>query len=140
MSAILPGAGQVYNKQYWKLSLIYGGMGALGYFIHDNNKVYKDYLQQWKYATDGDSNTNVRPELAHASPDALHNAFSSYRKFRDQCIIGFALLYAANIIDANVYAHLYYFNVDDISLHFTPTYNMTTLSFVPSFTLRYKIK
>jgi len=119
-SAILPGSGQIYNGQTWKAVLVYSGFSILGYYIYDNNKIYKDYLQQWIYLTDGDSLTRVRPELERASPDALHNAFSAFRKYRDQCIMGFALLYAANIIDANVYAHLYHFNVDDLSFHLTP--------------------
>jgi hypothetical protein len=136
-SAVLPGAGQVYNRQAWKIGLIYGGLGTLGYFIYDNNRIYKDYLQQWKYMTDTVTNTMVRPELAGVSSDALHNAFSSFRKYRDQCIIGAALVYAANIIDANVYAHLYHFNVDDLSLHFTPDFNIYS-GFNPGFTLRYR--
>lgn len=137
-SSIIPGAGQIYNQQAWKLVFVYGGLGAISYFIKDNNKVYKDYLQQWKYLTDNDPNTNVRPELSLASADALHNAFSSYRKYRDQCAIGFVLIYAANIIDANVYAHLYHFNVDDLSLHFKPDYNIYTRAFIPSASLIYK--
>lgn len=137
-SAILPGSGQVYNHQAWKVALFYGGLGALGYLIYDNNKIYKDYRQQWIYLTDLDANTNVRDELSGASPDALHNAFSSFRKYRDQSVIGFVLVYAANIIDANVYAHLYYFNVDDLTFHLTPNYNLYTKSMTPSLTLRYQ--
>ncbi len=138
LSAVLPGTGQIYNHQVWKLAIVYGGMGSLAYFIQDNNRIYKDYRQQWIYLTDADTNTNVRNDLYGVSSDALHNAFSSYRKYRDQCLIGFVLVYAANIIDANVYAHLYYFNVDDLSLHFTPNYNRNSQSMMPAFTLRYK--
>jgi hypothetical protein len=137
-SAVLPGAGQIYNHQAWKVILLYGGLGTLGYFIVDNNKVYKDYLQQWTYLTDSDVTTNVRPTLAGVSPDALHNAFSAYRKYRDQCVMGFVLLYAANIIDANVYAHLFNFNVDNLSVRFTPNYNIYSRSFAPSLNLKYK--
>ena len=137
-SAVLPGAGQVYNHQAWKLAIIYGGMGALGYFIYDNNKVYQDYLQQWKYITDGDSTTNVRSNLNGVSAEALHNAFASYRKYRDQCVIGLVLLYAANIIDANVYAHLFYFNVDNISLRLVPNYDLMSQSFSPTINIKFK--
>lgn len=138
LSTILPGAGQVYNHQVWKVPVIYGGLGALGYFVYDNNRVYNDYLTQWKYLTDSNSNTNVRPSLQGVSADALHNAFSSFRKYRDQCIIGVVLLYAANIIDANVYAHLYKFNVDDLSVHFTPNYNIYSQKIYPGLSMRYK--
>ena len=123
LSTILPGAGQVYNHQVWKVPVIYGGLGALGYFVYDNNRVYNDYL---------------RPSLQGVSADALHNAFSSFRKYRDQCIIGVVLLYAANIIDANVYAHLYKFNVDDLSVHFTPNYNIYSQKLYPGLSMRYK--
>ncbi len=138
LSAILPGSGQIYNHQVWKVPVVYGGLGALGFFVYDNNRVYNDYLTQWKYLTDADPNTNVRSELQGVSPDALHNAFSTFRKYRDQCIIGVVLLYAANIIDANVYAHLYKFNVDDLSVHFTPNYNIYSQKIYPGLSMRYK--
>jgi hypothetical protein len=136
-SAILPGAGQVYNHQAWKVPIVYGGMATLGYFIYDNNRYYKEFLSNWIRLTDKDSTTVVDAKYEGVSEGALHNGFSAFRKYRDQCAIGFVMVYIANILDANVYAHLYYFNVDDISVHFNPGYNMVTHSFVPAITLKH---
>jgi hypothetical protein len=130
-SAILPGAGQVYNHQAWKIGLVYAGLGTLGYFIYSNNLVYKDYLKNWIKLTDNDSTTVVDSKYFGFSAEALHNGFSTFRQYRDQCGVGFILVYAANIIDANVYAHLYNFNVDDISFRPGMIYNNASRSFIP---------
>ncbi len=136
-SAVIPGAGQVYNHQAWKIPIIYGGLGALGYFVYDNNRIYKEYLNNWIWLTDNDSGTNVNLKYFGYSAAALHNGFSAFRQYRDQCAIGFILVYAANIMDANVYAHLYNFNVDDISLRFSPVYDMGAKCFTPGLKFKY---
>lgn len=136
-SAVLPGLGQVYNHQAWKVGVIYAGMGTLGYFVYDNNRVYKDFLNNWLAVTDPASGKQLDPRFSGYSANALHNGFSAFRKYRDQCAIGCVILYAANIIDANVFAHLYKFNVDDISFLFTPVVPMYSRSLQPGFTLKY---
>jgi hypothetical protein len=136
-SAVLPGAGQVYNHQAWKIGLFYAGLGTLGYFVYSNNVVYKDYLHNWINLTDSDQATVVDAKYYGYSAEALHNGFSTFRQYRDQCAIGFILVYAANIIDANVFAHLYNFNVEDISFRPQPVYDIATRSYMPGIRIKY---
>lgn len=118
MSAILPGLGQIYNKKAWKVPILYGGFAAAGYFLNDNLKNIKKYKTLYIAETDGDPTTiNYSKRTA---PDLL-NIIDKYKQWRDLSYIAFAAIYALNIIDANVDAHLFYFDVsEDISLNIMP--------------------
>jgi len=122
MSAILPGAGQAYNKKYWKIPVIYVGFATLGYFVASNNKDYKIYKDAYKYRLDGDVTTTDDFVGIYSDQD-LVTLKNYYRRNRDLSVIGMCLLYTLNILDASVDAHLFYFNVnDDLSLNITPSY------------------
>lgn len=116
LSAILPGAGQVYNEKAWKVPIIYGGFLTDIYFINFNNKrykIFKDALLQF----DNDEQ-NAFPNL---NRDALSRNVNYWRKNRDLCYLLLVGIYALNIVDANVDAHLSGFNVsDDLSLNVEP--------------------
>jgi len=106
----LPGAGQIYNKKYWKVPILYAGFGALGYAIAWNHGEYKRFGDYYKLAVDDDPNTI--PAFA-GTPDQLREKREYYKKYRDLSIIGAVALYALQALDANVDAHLSTFDVDD---------------------------
>ena len=120
MSAILPGAGQVYNKKWWKVPIIYGGFAGLGYAIIFNQGEYDLYRNA--YLKRLDDNSSTVDEFDGVYSDAnLIELQDYYRKNRDLSIIGGVLLYVMNIIDANVDAHLFNFDVsEDLSLNIAP--------------------
>ncbi|MDO8998212.1 MAG: DUF5683 domain-containing protein [Bacteroidota bacterium] len=119
MSAILPGLGQAYNKKYWKIPIIYAGLGGFGYMFLTNNKQYNIYRSNVIAYNDNDSTTV--PALPEYSSDQSQVLKLQYRKYRDFSVIGFTIIYLINIIDANVDAHLKTFDVsDDLSLHVDP--------------------
>ena len=119
MSAILPGLGQAYNKKYWKIPIIYAGLGGFGYMFLTNNKQYNLYRANVIAYNDDDPLTV--PSLPEYSSDQSQVLKLYYRKNRDFAVIGFSLIYLINIIDANVDAHLRTFDVsDDLSIHLDP--------------------
>jgi len=121
MSACLPGLGQIYNHKYWKAPVIYAALGGLGYWGVTNQKKYRYYSDNLRYANDDDLNTT---NATLYNNDQLIAQKRYYRKFRDMSIMLGALVYAINIIDANVDAHLRTFDVsDDLSLQLKPYSN-----------------
>ena len=121
LSAILPGAGQVYNHKIWKVPIIYAAFGGMAYLIKFNNDNYKKFNGALITRLDGDSTTidNYVNRYTDANLLTLSNY---YHRNRDLSIIVTSLIYVLNIIDAHVDAHLYTFDVDDnLSLQVTPT-------------------
>lgn len=105
-SLILPGAGQFYNKSYWKIPLVWAGIGTCVYFAIDNNNQYLYYQQAY---IDNPQNAGLRVFR------------DSYRRNRDFSIILGALAYTLTAIEAYTDAHLKHFDVsDDLSLHLYP--------------------
>lgn len=118
MSAILPGSGQVYNKKYWKVPIIYAGLGGFGYLFVKNNQEYNYYRNNLRAEADLDPLTINQTRYTTSQ---LQVQKVSYRKKRDIAIMGIAILYILNIVDANVDAHLKTFDVsDDLSLQIDP--------------------
>ncbi len=120
LSAMVPGLGQVYNKQAWKVPVIYAGAGALIYSIAWNNNNYQKYLSAYKL--DSDTSLSTNSEFAGLySVDNLIVLKDFYRRNRDLSAIGLVLVYAANIIDSYVYGQFFNFDVsDDLSMHLQP--------------------
>jgi len=115
-SAILPGLGQAYNGTYWKIPIFYGGFIACGYFVYFNNTQYLRYRTLYTLASVPDSQ-----ESGRYSVETLKYFKDSYRRYRDYSILAGALVYALNIIDANVFAHFQDFDIsDDLSATFGP--------------------
>jgi len=107
-STFLPGAGQVYNRKYWKVPLIYGAFAGLGYFYQINNKEYVIYKTALLARYDDDPTTVDL--LQTYSSENLVLLKKQYKKRRDFCMIGIVATYVLNIIDANVDGHLRGFN------------------------------
>ena len=153
--ALIPSAGQIYNKRYWKLPLVYGMVGGLGYWV---------YFQQVRYVEYRDAYYIVRAVPATATPglpsaylnstdypnasretslNNIYNNLTGYRSYRDLAILISALGYSLQILDAVVDAHLHDFDVsDDLSLNWQPTLLPVPGQMLPapglSFTLRVK--
>jgi hypothetical protein len=125
-SAILPGLGQIYNKKYWKLPIVYGGFGTFIYFIDRNTRYYQDLKQKII-----DPEYDMKYFEGNYSTDQLRRGMDLYKRWRDLSIIGTAGFYVLQIIDATVDAYLFDWDVgEDISLRIKPDATPVT-RFVP---------
>ena len=128
LSACLPGLGQVYNGKWWKVPIVYAGLGGLGYMAWDNYTDYKTFLTAYKIKT-GDLEEGVVPSEAalqlseYYQAGQLQSYKDSYRRnFELFCILT-AAWYGLNIIDATVDGHLYTYDIsDDLSLTVDPVF------------------
>ncbi len=119
-SAILPGAGQIYNRKYWKAPIAWGGIGLSIYFIQKNSKEYERYRDGYVALIDDDPSTES--EFEGSNPQSVRDAADTYRKWRDQSYLALALVYILNVVDASVDAHFVRFDVsEDLSLNMAPT-------------------
>lgn len=134
LAAIFPGLGQIYNRKYWKLPIIYGGFVGLAYAISWNNRMYVDYKQAYLDLVDNNPNTNsyldVLPKGSIANPNqidkawlqqALQTQVNVFRRYRDLSIISAVGLYALSLLDAYVDAQMAHFEISpNLSLRVTP--------------------
>lgn len=121
MSVALPGLGQIYNDKWWKTIVVYAGFATTGYFIVENNRELKYWTNIIDVRLDGDPNTIDEYDGIY-STNQLFSAQNYYRRYRDLSIIIAVGIYGLQILDANVDAHLYDFDVsDDLSFHWEPT-------------------
>lgn len=126
-SAVLPGLGQIYNRSYWKVPIVYGAIGTGMYFYINNNNQYNRYRDAYKSRLAGFqndefydiNNSGIIPGSPDVSDEALRNAQEFYQRNRDLSLLITVGLYVLNIIDANVDAHLKQYNVSD-DLTFRP--------------------
>lgn len=141
-SAILPGLGQVYNKRYWKVPLVYGAIGTGIYVYTFNNDQYVRYRKAFKSRQAGftddefyDLNgSGIVPGSPDFSDAALERAQQRYQRDRDLALLVTIALYALNIVDANVDSHLKQFNVDqDLSLKLKPFIDLDPITANPNF-------
>ncbi len=122
-SACVPGLGQVYNKKYWKVPVIYATIGTTIYFFDANNKKYLEYKRAYIAKTDKDSTTiDLFPYLTES---VLQEDEKYFRHYRDLSMILTGLFYTLNIVDAYVDAQLTTFDVsDNLSMRITPALNL----------------
>lgn len=133
LALVIPGGGQIYNRKYWKLPIIYGGMMGCIYALTWNNMMYRDYSQAYLDIMDSDPTTQSYNKFLHlgatitaANEERYKTLFKSrkdkYRRWRDMsmfCLIG---VYALSVIDAYVDAELSEFDISkDLSLKVAPT-------------------
>ena len=130
-SAILPGLGQIYNKKYWKLPLVYGALGASGAVFVYNITNYKDtrFAYRVKYnmrvnGTDSLLFNSIKTNLQPLPEESLRYYRDQFRRDIDYSALFFLLLWGLNVVDATVDAHLKTFDVGpDLSLQFKPGYS-----------------
>ena len=129
LAMVCPGAGQIYNKSYWRLPIVIGGFATTIYCIDWNNRGYQRFKKAYRLLNEYESNPD--PELyPNGSPDEFNGRYSStflknlrnsYRRNRDLCIILTAGLYILQIVDAHVDAHLRDYDISkDLSVSLTP--------------------
>jgi hypothetical protein len=133
-SAVIPGAGQVYNQKYWKVPIVYAALGTVAYFAYYNAHVY--------YTVHNNINSRIAEDTTFGEPQflKLNNIFSKstidlnqystsdlisiedeYRRYFTLSIIIGSVVYVLNILDAVVDAHLFYFDVsEDLSMNVRP--------------------
>ena len=126
MSACLPGLGQIYNGKWWKVPIVYAGLGGLGYLVYSNYYEYRSYLHAYEFKTgdlpEGVTLNQHETELANKYADSqLQTYKESYRRdFEFYGILTMAW-YGLNILDACVDGHLYSYDIsDDLSLSVDP--------------------
>ncbi len=132
-SAVLPGLGQAYNRQYWKIPLVYAAIGTAVYFYRQNQLQYFTYRRAYQNRLLG------RPDdFPQYSDDVLLQAQAYYRRNRDISLMAAVGMYLLNIMDANVSAHLRQWNVND-NLSFRPVLLGDTRRMMPGLglTLRF---
>lgn len=131
LAMVFPGAGQIYNRKYWKLPIVYGGFVGCAYALNWNNKMYKDYSQAYLDIMDDDPNTKSYEDFLplNASISGQEERFKEifrkrkdmYRRQRDLSIFCFIGVYVLSIIDAYVDAELSDFDItEDIALRVEP--------------------
>lgn len=132
LAVVLPGAGQIYNRKYWKLPIIYGGIVGSIYAMRWNNQMYRDYSQAYLDICDDDPTTQSYNQFLHlgmtidsSNEDRFRNLFRKrkdyYRRYRDLSFFVLVGVYALSIIDAYVDASLSEFDIsDDLSLRIAP--------------------
>lgn len=127
LSLILPGAGQAYNKRWWKLPIVYGALGGVLYVEIDNIRQYRALRDNYRLLVDGDPNTNPT-EAPYDRIDAttMKSYRDQWRRYVEQTSLVLGLVYLLQVTDAFVDAHLRNFDVsDDLTLRFQPKLDQT---------------
>lgn len=133
LSLVLPGAGQIYNRKYWKLPIVYGGFVGCIYAMRWNNMMYKDYSQAYMDIMDDDAGTQSYNQFLHLGntiddsnkaryQEIFKKRKDRYRRWRDLSLFAMIGVYALSVIDAYVDASLSEFDISrDLSLRVGPT-------------------
>ena len=133
LAIVLPGAGQIYNRKYWKLPIFYGGFIGCLYALSWNGQMYHDYSQAYVDLMDNDPNTQSYNDFLHLGTtidesnkahyqEIFRKRKDRYRKWRDLSVFALIGVYALSVIDAYVDASLSEFDIsDDLSLRVAPT-------------------
>ena len=132
LAVIFPGGGQIYNRKYWKLPIIYGGFAGCAYALSWNGKMYNDYSQAYLDIMDSNPNTKSYEDLLPPNAqytgdqlerlkDTIRRRKDMFRRYRDLSIFSFIAVYAVSIIDAYVDAELANFDISpDLSMKLEP--------------------
>lgn len=132
LALVFPGGGQIYNRKYWKLPIVYGGFVGCTYALSWNNKMYKDYSQAYLDIMDDDPNTKSYEDFLPMNSsiagqeerfkEIFRKRKDAYRRQRDLSIFAFIGVYLLSVIDAYVDAELSDFDITkDIGLRVEPT-------------------
>jgi hypothetical protein len=141
-AAVLPGLGQIYNKKYWKLPILYGGAATMGYWIDYNNKKFQQYRNAFLEKRSLPEELWTDPLTINLSEDNLQRGIDFYRRNRDLLMILLGGIYLLQIVDAHVDAHLMEFDVSEdltfrIQPGFLPDEYTSSLNYGLKFVLRF---
>lgn len=142
-SAMLPGLGQIYNKRWWKVPLVYGGFVGIGLVFEFNQRYYKIFLKEAQFRQENPGKTENQL-FAGYTTDGIINIKDAYRRDRDLSVLAGLGFYAINIIDAYVDAKFFRYDIsDELTLQVNPTIFQPTpvhaSAFAPVVGLRFKI-
>lgn len=120
-SAVLPGLGQIYNRQYWKVPVVYAALGVSAGFFIGNIDLYHEYRDAYRMRVANRDNPDFKDPYARYQDGDLTYLRDAYRQYVDYSVLVFAAAYALNIVDATVFAHLRQFDIsNDLSFRITP--------------------
>ena len=121
LSAVIPGAGQIYNRKAWKVPIIYAGLGASGYCVYHFAKKMNDYKFEYRYRMQGKTEL-LDPRFADKDDETVLSMKKYHQRNMEISIAATTVVYVLNLIDAIVDAHLFYFDIsDDLSMRWSPT-------------------
>lgn len=139
--SLLPGLGQVYNKQAWKVPIIYAAEGAVLYFAITNYKGAQKFKKEYTLRANG-IEEGKNPDYVNYPDQSIYNLYYAYQKNFELSIMGGALVYIFNIVDAMVYGHLFDYDISpNLSLNLSP-YCLPSIYSSPTFglSMRFNIK
>ncbi|PCJ98261.1 MAG: hypothetical protein COA50_01770 [Flavobacteriaceae bacterium] len=143
-SAVLPGLGQIYNKRYWKVPIVYAVIGTGVYAYLYNDKQYDLFRTAFKKQRAGfDPNVVFAPQEPNFSEEALQDAQERFQRDRDLALLVTIIMYALNVVDANVDAHLKQFNVDEnlsMEMDIKPYLDYNAITASPTFGMALTVK
>lgn len=120
LSAVIPGAGQIYNKKAWKVPIIYAGLGASGFCVYYFAKQTNQYKFEYRYRMQGKTDL-LNPAFASKDDETILSMKKYHQRNMEISIAATAVVYVLNLIDAIVDAHLFYFDIsDDLSMRWSP--------------------
>jgi hypothetical protein len=130
-SAVLPGLGQAYNRQYWKIPLIYGGVITFGHLIVYNHRMYNQFRAAYLAIKD-DNPSSINPFEEHApgtyNDSSIPRNIENFRRDRDYAMIMAGVFYLINIAEAHIAAHLKEFDInEELSVQLRPSFQSTPL-------------
>ncbi|GEO08586.1 DUF5683 domain-containing protein [Segetibacter aerophilus] len=130
-SLILPGWGQAYNREYWKIPIVYAAIGTMAGFWIFNNMWYKRTRDAYDIRVNRPQDSlQINPKLQPLATTSLQFYRNSYRRDRDYSTLYFILTWGLNIVDATVFGHLKEFDVsEDLSLKINPVINKNAKGF-----------
>ncbi len=138
-SAIIPGWGQAYNREYWKIPIVYGALSIPAVTFVYNNNWYQRTKQAYSILVNGGDTDKINPKLKGLSSESLQYYRNSFRKDRDYSVLFFLFAWGLNVVDATVFGHLKNFDVSrDLSLRIQPDYNINSKSPTLGLVLNYK--
>lgn len=133
-SAILPGLGQVYNKKYWKVPIVYAGYGTITYFALLNQGEYRLAKEAYIYVSNKETYPTTNKYAKRYSASDLLFIRDYYRRNTELSWILLGLWHVLNIVDATVDAHFFYYDIsDNISLQLQPATPLQAMPFSPEF-------
>lgn len=142
-SAVLPGLGQIYNKSYWKVPIVWGAIGVGVYAYIWNDKKHTAYRTAYKRRLDGFTDDEFFGNSPTGNPrineEGLRRAQKHFQRQKEMSLLITIGLYALNIIEANVDAHLKQYNVDD-RLALQPFMRIDEVTNVPQYGLTFQMK
>jgi len=126
LSVVLPGTGQMYNRKWWKVPIVYAGLGGLTWLEIRNANNYREARDNYKWLVDGDPNTNVIPDFEGVDATSMKNYRDVLRRYLEQSSLILGLAYLLTATDAYVDAHLSHFDVsEDLSMKLVPNAQTT---------------